>query len=341
MRLLFVDNSTKLKTVRDLDNRARGGMVTSLFKVTDYLSQYHFVDVWSDIEQEGQTKAGTTWIHVPGDKYDVLVANRGTGSGYPSIKARHRIMWTHDLPHNGFIPEPKTVTAFDCTVFMSGYAERIWRAFYKDIGKSVYIPNGVDKDIFTPGEKDFGYVIYASAPNRGLEELPLIAETINEVVDRDVYFKAFSNLSVLHPNEGEDEFNYDTIRESIVQLQDPLPQRRFGEELGRAGLMLLPSDYPEICSNAVLQALSCGTPIVTTGGLGATPEWVKHRKNGMLTTFQKHDYMIHALEIARHAIEVLQNERLHRKLIKGAIKTKIHTWQEIGRQWLKLINRFT
>lgn len=338
MRILFIDGSTRLKTVRDLDLRARGGMVTSLFRVTDYLSrQGHHVYVLSDIEREGQTREGTSWIHEPLGSFDVLVTNRGTGDGHPHIEAKARILWTHDLPHNGFIPDPRTVRGFACTVFMSRYAERIWRAFYKDIGKSVLIPNGVDRHIFYPREKDLGYLIYASAPNRGLKDLPLIADAIEGRVERDVYCKAFSKLSVMHPNEGEDTFDYASLG---AMVQDPLPQRRFCEEIGRAGLMILPSGYPEICSNAVLQSLASGTPVITTGGLGATPEWVKHKKNGMLTTFQRHDYMVHTVEMVRNAVQVLENEKLHQKLIRGARSTRIHSWAEIGRRWNKLLSRF-
>jgi glycosyltransferase involved in cell wall biosynthesis len=339
MRILFIDVGTNLKTVRDLENRARGGMVTSLFRVSDYLSRRHHVYVSSDIEVPGQTRAGTNWIHEPFGPFDVLVCNRGIGHGYPSIEAKARVLWTHDLPHSGFIPEPKSIRGFKCTVFMSRYAERIWRTFYQDIGKSVLIPNGVDKELFHPREKDFGYLIYASAPNRGLEKLPLIAESIDEVIDKDVYCRAFSNLALMHPGEGEDVFDYSEIRESIVDLKDPLPQKSFAEELGKAGLMILPSDYPEICSNSVLQALASGTPVITTGKMGATCEWVKHRKNGMLTQFLSHDYMVHSLEIARNAIEVLRNERLHRKLIRGASRTRVLSWDEVGRRWLKLIER--
>ncbi len=152
MRLLFVDNSTCLRDVLDLERHARGGMVTSLFRVTDYLSRAgHDVYVWSDIENVGVTKAGTYWVQFPHGEFDVLVANRGTGSGYPHIKARSRVLWTHDLPHSGFIPEPRNAAAF-FVVFMSHYAEMVWRMFYKDLGPSVTIPNGVDP-IFAPAEK--------------------------------------------------------------------------------------------------------------------------------------------------------------------------------------------
>jgi len=341
MRILFIDASTKLKTVRDLQRRARGGMVTSLFRVSDYLSQRgHHVYVLSDIESEGQTPHGTNWIHEPYGQFDCIITNRGTGAGYPDIKGRSRILWTHDLPHSGFIPAPKTIRAFDCTVFMSRYAERVWRTFYKDIGRSSFIPNGVDKDVFYPGTKDHRYLIYASAPNRGLDKLPLIADAIDARVDQPVYCKAYSKLSVLHPNEGDDTFDYKSIDESIVDLRDPVPQKTLADQIRKAGLMLMPTGYPEICSNAVLQSLACGTPVITTGNLGATQEWVKHKKNGMLTKYLPNDYMVHTVEMVRNAVEVLENRKLHDKLIRGALRTKVYSWQEIGRKWEKLISRF-
>lgn len=346
MRLLFVDGSTKLKTVRDLETKPRGGMISSLFKVTDYLSSRgHKVFVLSDIESAGRTRAGTCWIHDVAGDFDVLVSNRGTGAGFPAISAKARVLWTHDLPHNGFIPEPRTVKAFACTVFMSSYAEKIWRTFYKDIGRSVTIPNGVDHELFYPREKDLGYLIYFSHPNRGLKRLPLIADAIKGRLGRDITFRAYSNAASVYPSEsGEVDHNdqYDLPdyeNSGTLELCQPLPAHKIAEEVGRAGLCILPSGYPEICSNSVLQALASGTPVITTGGLGATPEWVKHRKNGMLTKYQVADYMVHTVEIVRNAVEVLQDERLHRKLIRGASRTRVMGWDEVGSKWEKLLYR--
>src|SRR2546421_8095257 len=274
MRILFVDHSTCLKTVVDLARTARGGMVASLFQVSDYLArQGHDVTVWSDIESAGATRAGTKWLKETWGEYDALICNRGVSDGYPQIQARQRFLWTHDLPHAGFIPDPQTIKGFACTVFMSRYAERIWRAFYRDIGRSVLIPNGVDCTVFFPRYKDRNYLIYASAPNRGLERLPLILDSLRAAMEKPLRLFAFSRLSVLHPNEGADTFDYEAIRASNVQLRDPLPQRDFANELGQAGLMILPSAYPEICSNIILQALASGVPIVTTWELGSAPEW--------------------------------------------------------------------
>jgi len=341
MRILFVDKTTQLKTVHDLETKARGGMVASLFHVSDYLaSQGHDVTVLSDIESTGVTKAKVKWLHEAWGEYDCLIANRGVGEGYPEIRAKSRVLWTHDLPHNGFIPDPKVMGAFDCTVFMSRYAEAVWRLFYRTIGKSVFIPNGVDKSIFYPRQKFLNTMIYASAPNRGLDNLPLILDSVRSRMGKGGWkyvLNAYSSLSKLHPGEGTDSFDYQPIEESSVDLHDPLPQADFANKLGQAGLMILPSGYPEICSNSVLQALASGTPVITTGWLGATGEWVKHRKNGMLTISLPHDYMVHLVEMVRNAVRVLESEKLHRKLIKGAIRTKVFDWNEIGAKWEKML----
>jgi glycosyltransferase involved in cell wall biosynthesis len=353
MRLLFLDNSTQLESIHDLKSRARGGMVSSLFTLPDQLSQMgHRVHVYADIRYDGYTDAGVCWHSIGAlnadciwEPCDFLICNRGVGDGYPQIKAKHRILWTHDLPHNGFIPDPKIMGAFDATVFMSQYAERVWRTFYKTIGKSFLIPNGVDRAIFHPTGKIPSYLIYASAPNRGLKRLPLIFEAIQSRANKPVSMTAFSNLAAQHPNECRDGMDdgfqevYKTVQESDVELVNPVPQEELARELGTAGLMILPTDYPEICSNIILQSLASGTPVITTGHLGSACEWVLHGKNGMLTEFQPVDYMVYQLEIVRNAVQVLNDEKLHRKMIKNAANTKILSWDEVATAWNKMLRK--
>lgn len=369
MRILFIDLSTKLKNIDELSNRARGGMITSLHQVSKALSQSHskhFVDIIADIEEPDffYENGPVRWFNPeaardgcsmgePYDSYDFLVCNRGIGDGWPQIKARRRILWTHDLPHNGFIPEPRNIRAFSRVVFMSKYAERVWRAFYPDIGKSVMIPNGVDKSIFCPPvrPKDLHKMIYFSAPNRGLKKLPFIFDAIRHRLaefgsryEETFSMTAYSNMAKLHPNEVEDhgdgfDLDYKEVGESDVQLHDPVPQFQLAEVLRSAGLMILPTAYPEICSNAILQSLACGTPVLTTGNLGSAGEWIRDGRNGALTDFQPHDYMIHTVEIVRKAVEILTDPEKHLGMILAASKTKILSWEEVGAKWLKMLNQ--
>ena len=183
-------------------------MVNSLFRVTDYLSEKgHEVVVFSDIKHIGVRDSGVAWTNKDEDrdkeKYDVLVMNRGVGYGLPGIDAASRVLWTHDLPHAGFIPEPKVMKAFNKVVFMSKYAEQIWRTYYNCIGKSVFIPNGVVKSLFYPRKKDLDHIIFFSHPCRGLKRLPLIFEAVKTRLKRkDLYCTAYSNAKGMYA-EGE------------------------------------------------------------------------------------------------------------------------------------------
>lgn len=366
MRVLFTDHTTGLQSLDDLKKTGRGGMVSSLRILPDVLSKLNIsCSVLSDIAKGGATEPGVTWHTreewdwVSKQEWDFIVFNRTTANGFPEMKTKHRILWTHDCVHGGWIPNPKIMRAFSATVFMSAYSERAWRYFYPDIGKSFFIPNGVDKSRFYPREKDLNYLIFASAPNRGIDRVGLFFEALHERVSRNLYCKAFSDMKTLHPQDTvkeretkwDDTFEqyggwqdlykaqYKRIEDSGVQRFPPQPQYVFAEQVGRAGLMIIPSGYPEQCSNSVLQALASGTPVITTG-IGGNVEWVKHEWNGMVTKFHLEDYMAYHREFYNYCKRVLQNERFHRKLIANAPKTKnLFTWEEIGQKWAKMLNR--
>jgi hypothetical protein len=95
--------------------------------------------------------------------------------------------------------------------------------------------------------------------------------------------RAYSNLSKLHPGEEEEyEKDYEEVKQSKVMLCDPIPQdEAWQRRLGRAGLMLLPSSYPEICSNVVLAEplSSWNADHLNREILGSVGQWV-NGKNG-------------------------------------------------------------
>jgi glycosyltransferase involved in cell wall biosynthesis len=353
VKVLFFDNSTGLKTIDDLEHRARGGMISSLFRLSDEL-QRRGVKCWvySGVKTGG-LKNGVWWFHKDEDPaqfhFDIIVFNRTTHDGQPHIRAKHRVLWTHDLPHHGFIPKQSIVKAFSKIVFMSHYAERVWRAFYPLIGKSVIIPNGVDRDVFYPRKKDLDYMIYGSAPNRGLHHLPLFYDAVKYRTRGSVYLRAYSHLESLHPQEKADEdrfwaedFNetYKGLDDSDVDLRKPLQQKEYAGQLGRASLMVLPTTYPEICSNSILQALASGVPIVTTGNIGSAAEWIKSGWNGYMTDFHPYDYMIFQVQMVRGAVKILNHPTIHNRMIKNAAKTpRIYDWVEIARKWHKMFKR--
>lgn len=335
MKVLFVDRSVCFDSPADLSG-PRGGRVNSLHTVTQWLSNHMDVDIFhgGNYFEIGNVK----WRSLPEQRYDVIVFNRGIGGGLPEIEAKHRVLWTHDLPHSGFIPDPKMARALSCVVMMSRYGDWIWRKFYRHIGKSVIIPNGVDKTLFKPAEKAHRRLIYASAPNRGLDRLGFIFEALKARVP-DVSMVAYSNLKALHPGEHapKDELEaFSTCEEAGIERKDPIPQADLAQELAQSTALVLPTEYPEICSNIVLQALACGTPVLATGGIGATPEWVKSGRNGLLTETMPHDYMAYQVEFVRNAVKMLEAPE---RYFRGALRTRITSWNAISSRWLTLLSK--
>lgn len=333
-------------------------MVSSLFLVPFALSKLNNqCSVWSDI-QTGGNVADVRWYTVEEyhavirQEWDAVVFNRGIGNGYPEIKAGKRVLWTHDLVHGNHAPFPNLLKSLSATVFMSRYAERIWRTYYPQIGRSFLIPNGVDKELFYPRDKDLNYMIFMSAPNRGLDKLGIIYDAVKTKFP-SIRLRAFSNMDVMHPGDREAKgyiphedmgspfgTKWQPLGESGVEISDPLPQPQIAVEVGKAGLMVLPTGYPEICSNSILQSLASGTPVVTTGNLGSACEWIKSGWNGGLTTTHLEDYAVCLMEIMRWCIKILGNRKLHINMIRNARKTKgIYTWDEIGLLWNKMLHR--
>ena len=349
MKILFIDITTKLNSFKDLETTGRGGMVSSLYLLPNALSQIgHDVSVLSDAKQSGKTRDGVLWL-VESDmewlvksEFDFIILNRQTyGDCFDEIRTKHRLLWVHDMVHGGWIVKPEKTRTLSATIFMSEYSRETWTTYYKDLPKrSFIIPNGVDRELFSPDPKDLDMMIYFSAPNRGLEHLPIILETATAATGRKLKMVAFSNMGKLHPQE-KDKFEgvYKDVRARGVNLSDPLPQKKLAAFVNRAGLMIKPNDFAETCSNTTLQALASGTPIVT-GPTGADKEWIKTGWNGITTKHSMQDGPLFILEIIRGVVDILKDDKLHRKLIKNAPKTKrLYTWEEIGFLWHKALKR--
>jgi glycosyltransferase involved in cell wall biosynthesis len=350
LKILFIDLTTSLESFQDLENKGRGGMVSSLYILPNVLSQLgHECYVMSDAKSCGETINGVRWINesqydwLDKQSFDFMVLNRQLyGDAFSWIKSKHRVLWVHDMVHGGWITKPEIAKMLSATVFMSQYSVETWKAYYKTIGRHFVIPNGVDKELFKPLNKTTTSMIYFSAPNRGLEYLPMIFHSVKEKIP-DVSCIAFSNMKSLHPNEsGESdkfEWIYQLVRDSGIVLHDVIDQKSLSTFIGASGLMIKPSDYAETCSNSTLQSLSCGTPVITSK-VGADKEWVQDKYNGRICDHILNDGPLFILEMCRAIIDTLSNDREHERMIKNAPKTKnLFTWQEIGEKWNRMLNR--
>lgn len=338
-KVVIVDQSANgIKDANSL-NGPLNGRLTCIKSVTQELQRTFDVTVLG--KHEGfYDDAGVLWdSRAIEDNYDALVLVRGYGSGLPEIDAKKRFLWVRDLPHSGFCPEPELLK-YATVVALSEYGAKIWKAFHPQIDRIKIIPNGVDDKVFrlSGGGRERKLLLYASAPNRGLDRLPSIFETLKEL-HPSLRLVAFSNLKKLHPGEsGEYEDVYQKCLDAGIELRDPVSHKELAKWMQAATAMVMPTDFPEICSNTVLQALACGLPIVTTGKLGATPEWVKDGENGVLTRFQRHDYQIFDLEIIRACHKLLSDDMFFSGIERGARYTPVPSWKEVAGRWASLLS---
>lgn len=84
---------------------------------------------------------------------------------------------------------------------------------------------------------------------------------------------------------------------------------------------------------SIIEAFSCGLPVVSTGA-GGIPYIVENGETGLL--INKNDYR----ELARQAIRLLKNENLAQKIILQAFgEIGKYSWENIQNDWLKLYKR--
>jgi len=320
-------------------------MVSSLVHVPDGLRELgHDTWVCAGIEVQGRSPGGTPWVNagaweeLVSEPWDVVVLNRGMGpDGLPDLRARHTVLWVHDMVHAGWVPEPKRARGLASVVYMSRYARATWRTYYRDLPCGVIIPNGVDRSRFHPQDKDPRLIVNANAPNRGLKQLAHLALLIRERVP-DARVLYFGNMRVQHPADQEDYTPaYQAATEAGVEMMGCVPQAELAQWMGRAALTLIPNNYPEICSNVTLQALACGTPVVTTP-IGSASEWVLDGWNGSLSTFTAEDGWVCWMELLRSTVRLLEDDRWRQRLSLNAQRTpRVYAWSEIAKQWDRML----
>ena len=81
---------------------------------------------------------------------------------------------------------------------------------------------------------------------------------------------------------------------------------------------------------SILEAFSCGLPVVTTGS-GGIPYIVRHNENGLLVEPGNH------VELASSVLAVLRDSLLARRLIQGALRdSRQYTWEAARSRWLAI-----
>jgi len=153
------------------------------------------------------------------------------------------------------------------------------------------VHNGIDVDEWPVGAGDGGYLLFLGrmhpdkGPDRAIEiarraGVPLvIAAKMRETGERAFFEEAVEPM--LHSGA------------SYIGEADAATKRRL---LSGATALLNPIQWPEPFGMVMVEALACGTPVITTP-LGAAPEIIEHGVNGFLC--ETPDSMVEAIGAVR------------------------------------------
>jgi len=193
---------------------------------------------------------------------------------------------------------------------------------YYGVNKPVIVGNGVDENTFKAknGEKDEHYILYVGrlSYRKGLFDLLNCAEQICEVYD----------VQFILVGKGEFE---KTLRKRVkeIGLENKViflgyvEREKLIKLYQNAVLLVIPSYY-ESGPLVLLEAMSCGTPVVSTP-VGIAPEIMEKKKNGILIPLKSPKKMAEAISI------LIEDDKLRRKLGNNARKTieRGYTWDSV------------
>ncbi|MBY5904167.1 glycosyltransferase [Rhizobium leguminosarum] len=217
------------------------------------------------------------------------------------------------------------------TVNSQAMAEQLQDRF--PVKKIAVIPNGVDTDVFRPGNEANQAELYVFFAGRLVEQ-----KGVDHLLRAFVHVaKRLPSLQLKIAGTGPCEPAYKRMAESLlisdrVQFLGWKSSSELSELYRAAAVVAVPSMYEPFGMTA-LEAMACARPVVAsnTGGLR---EIVKHQVTGFLVEPGDH------LDLAQWLIRLLERESLRREIGTNAghqvHNITTHKWPEIARQYAEI-----
>ncbi len=219
-----------------------------------------------------------------------------------------------------------------CLVANSPGLSQLAAAFWRE--KISFIPNGVDPRAFFPGppRPDAPPLKVVTAgrltPQKGVDRL---LEALAQLPPRD---RAASLLTVIGdgPHRGRlaEQARHLGVADR-VQFTGWLSREEVRSRFQGSHLFALLS-RAEGMSNALLEAMACGLPVIATPAFGST-ELVKPEHNGFLVPLED------SRAVAGHWHQLLQSPELLAALGQNSLNlVREFTWQKVGTAYGALLN---
>ncbi len=340
MKILFVEG-TAGHDPHQRTTRPTGGILNSLTLIPESLAkQGHEVYVDSTYQHD-EIVNGVHYVKSDASigHCDVAVFNRNVlPKGFIlALKAAGTkiVWWLHDIVQLTYLKDD-AFRLVDRVVALSEYCRDTYSSFY-DISpeKFVVIPNGVDPNIFYPGDpaqRDKNLVLMASALIKGFVPIPTVYDNLSRS-NMNLDFRIYSS-QMLHgqKNSADQQAFLEHMERKGAHVYSPVSPEVLGHLLRQARCFLMPNGYPEICSNLLLQAQACGCPVVTSD-IGSAPEFIEQGVTGLYTTrYKPHDLFSWVVEYTNLVLDVAGSDSLLGTISQNSPRD-VKSWDLVGRLW--------
>lgn len=339
MKVLFIDGTAGFTPYR-IKEKPTGGIITSLTLLPRYLAKKG-VKVVVASEYKGDTLDGVEYTNIIRDEdkqCDIVVFNRNTYNHkfLEMFPTSTKIWWLHDIVDHRYM-EDDSYKKIDKIVALSNYCRDCYSDYYGiPQDKFIVIPNGVDKSVFYPGkDHNPNLFVMASATVKGIYPVSFTLHNLKQINPR-IDFQIYSSQKLHDKENGEKEKQQlEQLKKEGASIFDPVPQHELADIFRKSRAVLMLGHYPEICSNILLQAQACGTPVISSN-IGSASEFIENRKTGLLTKTKPHDLFWWWKDCAQQSAEIMLNDALYKRINYYAPKN-ISSWDDIGEKWLTLI----
>lgn len=244
----------------------------------------------------------------------------------------------NDLSHKGWLRKAalfagaKNITFVTCSQWLAGVAKQ--SSLLKDF-RIQAIPNPIDIHVFSPKDK------IVARTKRGIDQQAKIilfgAANINDKRKGITYL--VNALNILDENYTSSQpiemvifgknkhFDVSKLPFKVHELNLITSQEELAEIYSMADVFVTPS-LEDNLPNTVMEALSCGTPVVAFN-IGGIPEMIDHQQNGYLAEFKSAKDMAKGLNEILNVADVAELAKNSRQKVLNNYTNEIVAKQYI------------
>lgn len=273
-----------------LKYKSLGGSETAVIMVAEELKKMgHIVTVFCTLPEQGQpdfhengleSDGGVRYVHInnypayiANTQCDLLIASRDPRLVALNAQAKKKVLWCHDIAtHRGM------QMAFD---HINWTIDEVWcvSKFHKNQIHKVtgypkkyihVIPNGIVPVETIPAPRSDTQLIYASRPERGLENLIKEGGVMEHLPEFTLKLAMYDHF----PDDMKNFYQWCFARiEKLpnVELMGPLPQQQMRQVIADSAAYIYPTQFEETSCILARECIEQGTPMLTTP-VGALPE---------------------------------------------------------------------